>query len=326
MPTHWWKQFFDQPATPEQADPRPSPQQIEPAPPPIELHRLSPDQLFTEESLRRAWLAIKRAGGGAGVDGVTLTKFEAELGPSLAALRTELASGNYRPQLVKRVLVPKRSGGLRPLALWALRDRIAQRAIYELIAPLFDKEFLPMSFGFRPGHNVQDAVAQVIAHREQNQRWIVDADIDNCFDSINVYRLAKMVERRLKHPLLCRYVRSWLHAGIFNSADGLPQKAGASQGSVLSPLLANIYLHEFDCAMQKQNLSLVRYADDFVICCQRRSEAEEAMAITTEALQRLDLKLNQHKTRIVHFDEGFSFLGYFFVRRQCYPLTKGAVQ
>jgi group II intron reverse transcriptase/maturase len=322
MLQQWWNHLWRQhnPVVEEDAA---SPQQIAPASPALPLHRLRPEQLFTDESLHRAWLAIKRAGGGAGVDGVTLAKFAHDLESALATLRTELVNGSYRPQPVKRIMVPKRGEGLRPLALWALRDRIAQRAVYELIAPTFEPDFLPVSFGFRPGFKVQDAIDQVAEHRDQNLRWVVDADIDSCFDSIDSRRLEKLVSRRLRHRLLCHYIRGWLQAGIFNSADGMPQKTGASQGSVLSPLLANIYLHEFDQEMLRQKLALVRYADDFVICCRRKGDAEQVLGQALRALRQLDLGLNEHKTRLVHFDEGFSFLGHFFIRRECYRLASG---
>lgn len=319
MLQQWWNSLT-KPPQPQEGSARDSPQQVEPAVPALPLHRLRPEQLFTEESLRRAWLAIKRAGGGAGVDGVTLARFAEDLEGSLESLRAELVDGRYRPQPVRRIMVPKRREGLRPLAIWALRDRIAQRAVYELIAPIFEPTFLPVSFGFRPGLNVQDAIGQVAAYRDQNLRWVVDADIDNCFDSIDSRRVEKLVAQRLRNRLLQRYLHGWLAAGIFNSADGLPEKTGASQGSVLSPLLANIYLHEFDRRLVHQQLALIRYADDFVICCRRKIDAENALAHAHKSLDQLGLKLNEHKTRIIHFDEGFRFLGYFFVRRECYRL------
>lgn len=279
-----------------------------------------PDQFFTPAAMRRAWLAMKRAGGGAGVDGMTLDHFERNLADELEGLRGELVGGIYRPRPVRRVLVPKQDGGLRPLAMWALRDRIAQRAIYEILAPSFESIFLPASFGFRPGLGVQDAVAQVTTYREQHLRWVVDGDIENCFDSMDSRRLLRMVGRRVQDRLLLRYVRGWLEADILNSVDGVPRKAGASQGSALSPLLANIYLHEFDRQMVGKHLALVRYADDFVICCRRKADAENALALTAAGLARIDLTLNVRKSRIVHFDAGFEWLGHFLVRRECYPL------
>ncbi|MCL4835341.1 MAG: hypothetical protein KJZ86_23080 [Caldilineaceae bacterium] len=276
------------------------------------------ERFFTPAALRRAWLAIKRAGGGAGVDGVSLAAFEKNLDAELESLRDELVRGIYRPHPVRRVLVPKGDGGLRPLAVWVLRDRIAQRAVYEILVPSFESIFLPVSFGFRPGLGVEDAVAQLSRHRDNNLRWVVDGDIEQCFDSLDSRLLLKLTARRVHDRLLLGYVRGWLQADILNSVDGVPRKAGASQGSALSPLLANIYLHEFDRALTGKKLALVRYADDFVVCCRRKTDAEKAQAEAERALSRLGLTLNQRKSRIVHLDAGLGWLGYFFVRQECY--------
>jgi len=274
--------------------------------------------IFTLDAVRRAWLAIKQAGGGAGVDGETLAQFGAALEINLGELYQALASGGYRPKPVRQVLVPKEQGGLRPLALWALRDRIAQRTVYELLLPQFEPIFLPCSFGFRPERRVEDAVQQVVRHRNTNLRWVVDADIQRCFDEIDSDRLLHLLRARVREPLLLCYVAAWLHADILNSADGMPRKAGASQGNVLSPLLANLYLHEFDQALTRQNLALVRYADDFVICCRRKEEAQRAQDQVVQALAGLKLKVHPNKNQIVHFDQGFAWLGYFFIRNECY--------
>ena len=285
------------------------------------LRPTAPEQLFTPGVMHAAWLAIRRAGGGAGVDGVTLKEFAGALDAELETLRAELAGGRYQPRPIRQIMVPKRKGGLRPLALWALRDRIAQRAVYEIIAPSFEANFLPCSFGFRPGLGTQDAVNAVIAYRDQGLRWIVDADIKHCFDRIDHRLLMRLVCRGVHDRLMRRIIQSWLQARILNSADGVPRYAGASQGSALSPLLANIYLHEFDRVVSgRRRLALVRYADDFVICTQRKGDAEEAEKIATHALRRLRLELNPHKSRIVHLDEGFSWLGHFLIRNECYRL------
>lgn len=282
--------------------------------------RIPPERLFAADVMLRAWLAIKRAGGGAGMDGVTIAQFEANLDEELRTLQTLLASGRYQPRPVRQVWVPKARGGLRPLALWALRDRIAQRAVYDLVAPLFEPHFLPCSFGFRPGLGVPDAVKALQAQREAGLRWVVDADIEDCFGSIPTDRLMALVAQRLPDRLLRRYIRGWLDADLMNSADGRPRKAGASQGSVLSPLLANVYLHPVDVAMMQERLAFLRYADDFVICCRRRRDAELELAFSEKTLAQWGLRLNPHKTRIVHLDQGLTWLGYFFVRGECYAL------
>jgi group II intron reverse transcriptase/maturase len=290
---------------------RPPAGAIRPAPAP---------RFFTPEALQRAWLAVKRAGGGAGMDGVTLAAFERQLDRELGDLRAELAGGSYQPRPLRQVLVPKESGGWRELALWALRDRVAQRALYDIIAPAFEPHFLPCSFGFRPGLGVQDAVRQVSTYRDQGLRWVVDGDIKECFASIPTGPLLRRVGERVLDPLLRRYVRCWLEARIMNSADGAPRKAGASQGSVLSPLLANIYLHQVDTALTGRRLALVRYADDFVICCPDRRAAEAAERAAGEALARCSLAIHPQKTRVVNFDQGFAWLGHFLVRDECYVL------
>ncbi len=290
---------------------------IKPAGP---LRRRPGEEWFTPESLRRAWLAIKRAGGGAGVDGVTLEAFAAHLNEELEALRQELACGRYKPRPMRQVLIPKSGGGLRPLVLWALRDRIAQRALHDILAPCFEPLFLPCSFGFRPGLGVEDAVRQVERHRDENLRWVVHGDVRSCFDELDSRRLLGLLRQRVHDPLLMEYVRAWLHARLLNSADGLPKQAGASQGSVLSPLLANIYLHEFDQGLTRRQLALVRYADDFVICCRRRVDASQALEMAQSGLAAIGLTMSEHKTSVTHFDAGFEWLGYFFVRRECYRL------
>jgi group II intron reverse transcriptase/maturase len=280
----------------------------------------SPARFFSLDALQRAWLAVKRAGGGAGVDAVTLTSFAARLAEELGRLREELASGRYRPRPVRRVLVPKPNGGLRPLALWALRDRVAQRAVYDIIAPSFEAVFLPCSFGYRPGLGAEDAVRQVLTYRDRNLRWVVNGDIQDCFDSIPSDQLMGLVARRVDDSLLRQYISGWLAAQILNGVDGVPTQAGASQGSVLSPLLANIYLHEVDRLLVTRKLALVRYADDLVICCARKADAQAALVATNEALGEWGLRLNEHKTHVVHFDQGFAWLGYFLLRGECFRL------
>lgn len=277
-------------------------------------------RLFTSEALRRAWLAVKRTGGGAGVDGITLAKFEANLPAELSQLQQQLISGAYQPRPLRRILIPKADGGLRPLALWALRDRIAQRTVYDMLAPLFEPRFLPCSFGFRTGLGVAAAIQQLQCYRDQNRLWVVDADIAHCFDSIATDRLLPLIAAVVQEPLLLTYLERWLAARILNSADGVPEVAGASQGSVLSPLLANIYLHQIDCVLTAQQVALLRYADDLLICCRRKGEAEAALALVGRVLGDWQLQLSPRKTGIRHFDQGFAWLGYFFIRRECYRL------
>jgi len=279
---------------------------------------LSASALFTPEAMHRAWRSVKAAGGGPGVDGVTLQIFGAHLDEELETLRQSLIDGTYRPRQIRQIYVPKKHGGLRPLVIWTLRDRIAQRAVYDLIAPVFDAIFLPVSFGFRTGLGTADAVEKIVAHREQGLRWVVDADIKSCFEEINVARMEKLIRKRVRHPRLRQLIGVWLKAGAAHHRSR--KRVGIPQGGVLSPLLANIYLHEFDKWMMSRHLALVRYADDFIICTRRKNQAQIALKEAHRALENLKLTINPHKTRITHFDQGFKFIGYFFVRNQVYRL------
>lgn len=269
---------------------------------------------FTRESLARAWLHIKANGGGPGVDGVSLDDFAAHADAELAALRQEVLSGAYRPTPIKTVWVPKRSGeGQRPLAKWTIRDRVAQRAVVEYLEPHFEQRFLDCSFGFRPGRGVQDAAARILTLRDQGLRWVVDADIKKCFERIDPDLLLKRLRSELNDPGLLWLLERWVRVRIMNVLVGQRPTAGTSQGGPISPLLANVYLHPLDVRLTQAGLNLVRYADDLVVLCPRRQDAEAALAQVEQGLSELHLELNPKKTRLVSFDEGFQFLGVFFV-------------
>ncbi len=284
------------------------------------LKRIKPDVLFSMDALRRAWLKVKAAGGGPGVDGMTINKFETELEANLVTLQTDLLAGRYKPKTVKRLLIPKPKGGLRPLALWSLRDKVVQRVVYDCIEPYFEREFLACSFGYRPGLGVAQAVQTVLAYRDQHHRWVADIDIKDCFDSLDSELLMGLVRRQVKDPLILKLIRAWLNARVFNALTGPRTRAGASQGAVISPLLANIYLHQVDLYLIQRDYYLVRYADDIVICCRRKVEAEQALQAAGSALRQVKLSLNLRKSRVVHFDQGFKFLGVFFLRNEYFEL------
>ena len=302
----------------ENSSKRISPYTLLPSPTRPIPHSLPASALFTPQAMQRAWRAVRAAGGGAGVDGITLQAFSAHLDEELEILRQSLIQGSYRPRQLRQVYVPKKQNGLRPLVIWTLRDRIAQRVVYDLIAPAFDAIFFPVSFGFRTGLGTADAVAQITTYRDQGLRWVVDADIKSCFEEIDIRRLGKLLRKRIHHPRLRQLVQVWLKAGVLGA--GKEKHGGIPQGSVLSPLFANIYLHEFDRQLVKKHLALVRYADDFIICTRRKNQAQVALAEAERALKSLRLASHPQKTRIVHFDQGFKFLGYFFVKNQVYRL------
>jgi len=274
-----------------------------------------PHPAFSRDALHRAWRQVRASGGGPGMDGESIRAFESDLEVKLAELGQELEKGTHRPRGVRRVFVPKPKGGLRPLAIWTLRDRVAQRAVYNYLEPTFESQFLDCSHGFRPGRSVQTAVDAVLTGRDAGLRWVLDADIKDCFDDIRPDLLMRLVRQQVRDKVILRLLTAWLQARILN-ARGQARAAGTAQGGVLSPLLCNVYLHPFDEALTGQGLRLVRYADDLVVLCRRRREAQAARQVVQRQLGRLHLKLNPHKTQVVHFDEGFKFLGVFFLRNE----------
>lgn len=290
------------------------------------LKPVKPKVLFSLDALRRAWLKVRATGGGAGVDGITIKRFEDELDDHLRQLQADLLARTYRPQRVKRLLVPKANGELRPLGLWTLRDKVAQRVVYDCIEPYFEREFLDCSFGFRPRRGVKDVVKTVIAQRNAHRRWVADIDIKKCFDNLDPDLVLRFVRRQVHDPTILRLIQAWLKARVFNDLSGPGAVAGASQGAVISPLLANIYLHQVDVPLTRQGFHLIRFADDMLICCRRKQQAQQAMQATGEALQRVRLELNLYKSQVVHFDQGFQFLGVFFLRNEHFYLEQGKKQ
>ena len=287
-----------------------------------------PAAIFSLDALRRAWRQVRRAGGGPGVDGISIQRFGRQLDRNLAELQSELLSGRYRPRKVQRMLMPKPNGEWRRLAIWTLRDRIAQRAVHDYLEPRMERVFLDCSYGFRPGRTVSDAVNAVNRARDDDRRWVVDADIKDCFGSIPTGRLMRIVRDQVPEPLLRELIERWLKARVFNARRGMPATTGVTQGGVISPTLANLYLHQFDEWMVsrglrsgRQTCSLVRFADDFVLLCRSKRDATRAMKACARGLGRLELKLHPQKSRIVHFDQGFKFLGHFFLRDEVFNLS-----
>lgn len=284
-------------------------------------------QICAPENLEHAWRKVRANKGMPGVDGESIRDFEQDLRENLNHLRRGLLRGEYQPQMVRRAWIPKANGGMRPLAILTLRDRIAQRAVYDVLAPMYERRFLACSYGFREGRSLHDAAEAVMRWRDEGRHWVIDGDIKDCFESLDHGLLMEMLQRDIGDPLLLDLIQRWLKARIFNemgSAGPGGRDAGTFQGGVLSPLLCNVYLHPFDQVMEKLGLALVRYADDWVILCGHKAEAQSALEVAGETLARLRLAVNPYKTRIVHFDQGFAFLGVFFVRRERFYLSPGA--
>jgi CRISPR-associated protein Cas1 len=272
------------------------------------------DVLFAMDALRRAFQQVRRNGPSPGTDGKSLKAFEANLESELQSLRDQICGGSYRPFPVKRYYKRKPSGKNRPISIWAIRDRVAQRVVLDYLTPHLEKIFLDCSYGFRPGRSVEDAVQSIMEARQNNLRWVLDADIENCFDSIPTDLLLQQLQSLLPSQAVIALIRMWLHTKV---ARHNGEVAGVSQGSVISPQLANLYLHRFDemIIAALPGSQLVRFADDFVILSRRKKDALWSMSVSRRCLQNLKLRMNAEKSQVVHFEEGFSFLGVTFQGR-----------
>ncbi len=275
------------------------------------LHNPQPDMLFSMNALRRAWCLVRRSGQSPGTDGVTMAQFEAHSERELNRLRQQITGGTYQPFPVRRFYIKKSSGKERPISVWAFRDRVAQRVVHDYLTPILEPLFLDCSFGFRPGRSTGDAVQAVIEARDHDLPWVLDADIQDCFGNIPLPLLMGQLKRLVRSPLVIHLIEQWLHTPVDKQRD---QIVGVSQGGVISPQLANLYLHRFDemVLAALPQARLIRFADDFVILSRSEQEAVWSLDVTRRSLENLQLALNMRKTQIVHFEEGFSFLGTTF--------------
>lgn len=274
-----------------------------------------PEVLFSMNALRRAWRLVRRNGASPGTDGVTQEQFEERLDAELNRLRQQILGGTYQPQPVRRFYVKKASGKQRPISIWSMRDRVAQRVVHDYLTPLLESIFLDCSYGFRPGRSVEHAIQAVIQARESELQWVLDTDISDCFNSIRLTLLIAQLHRVVPSPLALKLIELWLYTPVGSRQSR--ETVGVSQGGVISPQLANLYLHRFDemVIAALPQTRLVRFADDFVILCHSEQETAWSLDVARRSLENLFLALNMRKTRIVHFDEGFTFLGVAFKGR-----------
>ncbi|HFC54169.1 MAG TPA: group II intron reverse transcriptase/maturase, partial [Gammaproteobacteria bacterium] len=272
------------------------------------------DAVLTDSNLFDAWAKVRGNKGCAGIDGQTLEDFAKDLMANLDLLRMEVRSGSYRPLPLLRVHIDKKSGGKRPLSIPAVRDRVLQTAMALVLTPLFEAEFEDVSFAYRKGRSVDQAVQRVIRLRDEGYRWVVDADIDDFFDEIDHELLMAEVAALVGDEEILRLIRQWLTGRVVDGKRRWRLKKGVPQGSPISPLLSNLYLDHLDEALLGENLKLIRFADDFIILCKKRRRAEEALELTEEVLEALKLSINEDKTRLVNFRRGFRFLGVQFIR------------
>ena len=272
------------------------------------------DKVYRKGNLRRAFEKVKRNRGAAGVDHVTVERFEQQLEQQLERLQTGLKAGTYQAQGIRRHWIAKSgSREKRPLGIPTVRDRVVQTALRQVIEPIFEKRFAETSYGFRPGRSCKDALRQVMQKLQEGHYWIVDADIRSYFDRIDHEKLMEEVRREVADGRVLELIEEFLKQEVFDSLQHWRSEQGCPQGAVISPLLANIYLNPLDHRMQQEGATMIRYADDFVIVCSRLEKAQEALAKVQQWMQKVGLELHPEKTRIVDMHkEGFDFLGYHF--------------
>ena len=273
------------------------------------------DKVFAPKTLAVAWEKVRGNGGASGVDGESVERFEARRDEYLAELSEALRQRDYQPQAVRRVEIPKGDGRMRPLGIPTVKDRVVQTAMKLVIEPIFETKFLASSYGFRPGRGCKDALREVDRLLGEGFAVVVDADLKGYFDSIPHGKLMERVEAHISDGRLLALLRSYLEQDIFDGMQSWTPTEGTPQGAVMSPLLANLYLHALDELMRDRGHRMVRYADDFVILCRSREEAEAALAEVREWVQANGLTLHPEKTHIGDWrqpGEGFEFLGYRF--------------
>lgn len=269
-------------------------------------------QVYDPQNLARAWERVKRNKGAGGVDGMTIARFEENQDRYLGHLHQRLKDGSYRPWPVRRVEIDKPgSRTKRPLGIPTILDRVCQQALVNVLEPVFEPTFRDESFGFRPGRSTHMAMRRIWRQLKAGDSWVVDADIADFFGTLSHSTLVDLVASRVADGKVLELVRQFLQAGVYRDGRFEPTTTGVPQGGVVSPLLSNVYLHVFDQKMAEAGYALTRYADDWVIVCRSRQDAERALASARTVLEgELGLRVHPDKTRIVHVSQGFEFLGY----------------
>jgi RNA-directed DNA polymerase len=284
------------------------------------------DKVWSAKNLAESLQKVVAKGGSAGIDNQSCRAVQEHQEQTIRKLEQELRTGQYQPQAVKRVWIPKPgSQEKRPLGVPTVRDRIVQGAVLQVIEPIFEREFAAQSYGFRPGKGCKDALRRVDELLKSGHHWVVDADLKSYFDTIPHEGLMERVGEKIADGKVLNLIEGMLQAGVMDSVAGWQATGqGSPQGAVISPLLSNIYLNGLDWKMTREGFEMVRYADDFVVLCRSQEEAQKALAQISQWIEENGLKLHPSKTRLVDASQegGFDFLGYHFERGKKWPRKK----
>ena len=287
------------------------------------------DKAFSVKALESAFTRVRANHGVPGVDGWTVERFESQKEQNIPRISRELIDGTYRPSPVKRVYIPKPgTNEKRPLGIPTVRDRVVQSVVKAAIEPIFEQKFCDSSFGFRPGRSCKQALRRVWLGLKAGRTFVVDVDLRKFFDTIPHEIIMRGLETQISDGKVLDLVRSYLKQGVMTGGVLSPEDEevpeGVPQGSPLSPLLANIALHDLDALMEEAGCELTRYADDFVILCETREEAETALEMVCSWTEKTGLSLHPEKTRIVDYGAGqpFEFLGHAFTKGKVFPRKK----
>jgi len=273
------------------------------------------DKVYRPQTLKAAWHKVKSNAGAAGVDGQSVERFESRAEQYLEELAQALKAEEYQPEPIKRVEIPKAGGKLRPLGIPVVKDRIVQTALKLVIEPIFEREFEDSSYGFRPGRGCKEALRKVDELIKEGNGHVVDADLDSYFDSIPKEPLMSEVSERISDGKVLELIGAFLNQDIIEGMKRWTPVGGTPQGAVISPLLANIYLHPLDRHMREKGYRMVRYADDFVVLCRTAQQAQGALGEVRTWVEQKGLRLNADKTHVGdcrQAGQGFEFLGYRF--------------
>jgi RNA-directed DNA polymerase len=283
------------------------------------------DKVYNAKTLKAAWKKVAANMGAAGVDKISIKRFRAKAQFYLEELERELRNDSFQPSAVKRVHIPKDGKKTRPLGIPTVKDRIVQTALKMVLEPIFEKEFLPTSYGFRPGRGCKDALREVDRLLKEGYTWVLDADVKSYFDTIPHDRLMERIKEKVIDGKILHLIELFLKQEILEDMKLWNPISGTPQGAVLSPLLANVYLHQLDLTLHRNGFKMVRYADDWVVLCRSREDAKDALSQIQSWIDNNGLQLSAEKTHIgssLQPGHGFEFLGYRFEEGRRYVRAK----